>query len=54
MKYNVLQIQYKPTGLRDEKGQMIVDVSWKKVGVADSFEDAKAKFGGYPVIQEAK
>lgn len=54
MKYNVLQIQYKPTAYRDEKGQMVFDVYWKKIGVADSFEDAKARFGGYPVIEEIK
>lgn len=52
MKYNVLQIQYKPTGQRDDKGAMIVDVSWKKVGTAKSMQEAKKKFGGYPVLEQ--
>lgn len=52
-KYRVLTIEYTPAG-RNEYGDKQYAVSWKQVGLADSFADAKQKFGGYPVLEENK
>lgn len=52
MKYNVYVPEYTATRFRDEKGNTIYDVKMKKIGVANSMQDAKSKFGGYPILGE--
>lgn len=50
-KYNVLVPKYSEAGL-DKKGKMEYYVSWKKVGKANSMEEAK-KIVKHPVLEEA-
>jgi hypothetical protein len=57
MFYNVLTPVYRKTGEKMEVApgtfKDVCDVSWKKIGVADSMEEAKERFGGYPVLEKA-
>jgi hypothetical protein len=51
MLYNVLDIVYKRTKLRTDRGEMVYEVEWKKIGEANSFKQAKEKYGGNPVLE---
>lgn len=50
-KYNVLTPIYHEAGV-DKKGNMQYNVSWKRIGKANSMKEAK-KFTKLPVLEEA-
>lgn len=51
--YDVLKPVYKKAGL-NHKGKPMYDVSWKKVGEADSMSEAKKAFNESHPVLEAK
>lgn len=51
-KYNVLVPTYREAGV-DKKGEMQYNVSWKRIGKANSMEEAK-KLTKHPVLEEAR
>lgn len=51
-KYNVLVPLYREAGV-DKKGEMQYNVSWKRIGKANSMEEAK-KLTKHPVLEEAR
>lgn len=56
--YRVLALAHSLTGVKelDHRGDLVEihRVHWLEKGVAQSFEEAKAKFGGCPVLEEIK
>lgn len=51
-KYNVLVPVYHEAGV-DKKGNMQYNVSWKRIGKANSMKEAK-KFTTHPVLEEVR
>lgn len=49
MTVNVYTPTYKVAG-KDHKGDAYYEVTMKKIGTAKSYEDAKKKYGGYPIV----
>lgn len=49
MTVNVYKPTYKVAG-KDHKGDAYYEVTMKKIGTAKSYEDAKKKYGGYPIV----
>jgi hypothetical protein len=60
--YTALQIVRTPTGQffteYDRQGQLVrkewYAISWKPLGPCASMEDARQRYGGRPVLEEAK
>lgn len=49
MTVNVYKPTYKVAG-KDHKGDAYYEVTMKKIGTAKSYEEAKKKYGGYPIV----
>jgi hypothetical protein len=52
--YNVLTPKYHKTGetVTTPRGETdVYAVTWRVLGIAFSMEDAKRRFGGYPVLE---
>lgn len=49
--YRVLRPIYIRTGEIREDGKPYFRVEWEEIGQSTSMEEAKRRFGGYPVLQ---
>lgn len=49
MKLTVYKPMFKVAG-KDHNGDAYYEVTMKKIGTAKSYEEAKKKYGGYPIV----